>query len=91
LLSAGVAAGLPHIVCYVDVEKHFYGTALARHGLGGHVAMASIDPKAFSASLRRIHADDALAARARAAAPGFLSRGHQPMESALPEAVAALL
>lgn len=90
-VSAGLAAGLPHIVCYVDLEKHFYGTALARHGLGGHVAMALIDPKAFGESLRRIYADDVLSGHARAAAPGFLARGHLPMEQALPEAVASLL
>jgi hypothetical protein len=53
--------------------------------------MASIEPEAFGASLRRIHADEALAARARAAAPGFLARGHKPIEQTLPEAVASLL
>jgi hypothetical protein len=88
---AALAAGLANIICYPDLEKRFYGLALARHGLGGHVAMAGIEPAAFGASLKRIHADEALAARARAAGPAFLARGQKPFDEALMEAVAELM
>jgi rhamnosyltransferase subunit B len=90
-VCAGLAAGLPHVVCHYDLEKLVTGTALARHGFGGHVALASIRPEPFGASLARLHRDEALAARARAAAPGFRRRAQVPLGPAVAEAVAALL
>lgn len=90
-VCAGLAAGLPHIICYPDIEKLFYGHALARLRLGGHVSLATLDPKAFGASLRRIHADEAMAGRAREAAPGFRGRPQPPLEQAVVEAAAELL
>lgn len=90
-VCAGLAAGLPHIVCYPDLEKLFHGRALAGLGLGGHVAMAGIRPDAFGASLKRIHADGALAERARAAAPGFRERSRTSLEELIEAAVAGLL
>lgn len=89
-VCAGLAAGLPHVVCYPDIEKQFYGRALARLGCGGHVGLASIEPKAFGASLKRIYQDDAMSARARDAAPAFRERGGPSVEAAVVEAVAAL-
>lgn len=88
-VCAGLAAGLPQVVCHYDVEKLLHGLAIARLGLGGHVSLASIDAKAFGASLSALHRDEALAARARAAAAGFRARG-APFEPALVEAAAAL-
>ena len=82
-VCAGLAAGLPHIVFHYDLEKLVHGRALARAGLGGHVALAAIEPEAFADSLRRIHADDALAARARAAGPGFLARSQPDADRAI--------
>ena len=90
-VCAGLAAGLPHIVCYLDLEKLFHGRALAGLGLGGHVAMAGIRPDAFGPSLKRIHADDAMAARARAAAPGFRERSSPSLEEMVEAALAELL
>jgi rhamnosyltransferase subunit B len=82
-VCAGLAAGLPHVVFHFDLEKHLHGRALARVGLGGHVALAEIQPEVFAASLRRVHADQALSARARAAGPGFLSRPQPDADSAI--------
>ncbi|HEV2866697.1 MAG TPA: glycosyl transferase-like UDP-glucuronosyltransferase [Allosphingosinicella sp.] len=90
-VCAGMAAGLAHVIAYLDIEKYAYGRALARHGLGGHVAMAGIQPKPFAASLQRLYGDEGLIGRAKAAAPVLLARGQQPMEAAVLEAVAALV
>lgn len=90
IICAGLAAGIPHIVCHYDVEKITHGVALARAGLGGHVALAAIKPRAFAESLAKVHADEALQQRARAAARGFLARGQVPLREAVAEAVAAL-
>jgi hypothetical protein len=89
-VSSGMAAGVPHVVFHYDLEKLCCGVAVARAGLGGHIALASLEPRAFAASLDRLYRDEALAARARAAAPGFRSRGQPPPEQAVTEAVAAL-
>ena len=90
-VCAGLAIGLPHIVCYPDLEKRFHGFALARHGLGGHVSLAQLDPKAFGASLKRIHGDEALAARSLAAGADFRSRPQPPMAETVAQAVADLI
>jgi hypothetical protein len=87
----GLAAGLPHVICHYDLEKWSHGLALARAGLGGHVALRSIQPRAFADSLVRVFHDDALAARVRAAAPGFRSRPQPPLPQAIAEAVAELV
>ena len=90
-VCAGLAAGLPHIVCYLDLEKLLHGRALAHLGLGGHVGLPAIRPDAFGESLKRIHADEAMAARARDDAPGFRNRGQPPLEDMVVAAVATLL
>ena len=91
LVCAGLAAGLPHVVVHADLEKLSYGHALARAGLGGHVALHALRPDAFAASLRRVHGDDALAARARAAAPDFLARDRRDQPSLVAQAAADLV
>jgi len=88
---ASLAAGLPHVIFYYDLEKLLNGVALARLGLGGHVSLRSLEPRAFAASLRKIYHDDEMAARVRAAAPGFLERGQVSLEEAVCAAVPALL
>lgn len=90
IICAGFAAGLPHVVCYYDLEKLTHGLALTRAGLGGHVSLGAIKPQAFAESLVRVHGDEALVQRARAAAPGFLARGQVPLHDAVAAAVAAL-
>jgi UDP:flavonoid glycosyltransferase YjiC (YdhE family) len=89
-VSEGFAAGLPHVVFHYDLEKLLTGHAVARLGLGGHVALPSLKPERFGADLARLHADAALAGRAQAAADGFRARRQQSFEEAIVEAVAAL-
>ncbi|MDQ8757525.1 glycosyl transferase-like UDP-glucuronosyltransferase [Sphingosinicella sp. LHD-64] len=89
-VCAGLTAGLPQVVCHYDLEKLATGLGLARAGLGGHVPLATIQPRAFADSLVRVYQDDAIAARARAAAPGFLERGQIHHDEAVVAAVAAL-
>ena len=86
-VCAGLVAGLPQVVCHYDLEKLVYGLAVARAGMGGHAPLGGIDPEAFSASLKQVYHDEPLAARARAAAPGFRSRGQIPEARAVAEAV----
>jgi rhamnosyltransferase subunit B len=90
-VAAGLAAGLPQVVCHYDLEKLVHGLALARAGLGGHVSLGSIQPRPFADSLVRVHGDEALMARAQAAAPEFLRRGQIPHDDAVREAVHALV
>ena len=89
-LCAGAAAGLPHIVCHYDLEKLLNGVAVAKHGLGGHVALGSLEPKAFASSLVQLYRDEALAACARATARSIRERQQISPETAAIAAVAAL-
>jgi len=91
LTCACLAAGLPHVVFYYDLEKLLTGLALARLGVGGHVSLPALEPRAFAESLVQVHRDDAMLARARAAAPAFLARDRAPLHRAVAEAVAALI
>jgi hypothetical protein len=90
-VAAGMAAGLPQVVCHYDLEKLTHGVALARAGLGGHVSLGAIQPRPFADSLVKLHGDDAFAARARAAGPGYLERGQIPHDDAVVAAVAELV
>lgn len=89
-ICAGLTVGLPHVVCHFDLEKLTHGLALARIGLGGHVALNAIKPGPFADSLVRLFDDEAIAGRARAAAPEFRARPQAPFRQAMLEAVAAL-
>jgi rhamnosyltransferase subunit B len=73
-VSSSLLAGLPQIVCHYDLEKALTAAALTALGAAGEVARDAIDPAAMAASLRRAHADEGLAARARALAPTFRAR-----------------
>ncbi len=90
IICAGLAAGLPHVVCHYDLEKLTHGLALARAGLGGHVLLGTIKPQPFADSLASLFNDEAIAGRARAAAPEFRARPQAPFRQAVLEAVAAL-
>jgi hypothetical protein len=89
-VSAGLHAGLPNVVFHQDLEKLLHGVAVARLGLGGYAALQSLNPERFGADLAKLHADEALAARARAAAKTFRARRQPPVEEAVVQAVAAL-
>ncbi len=65
-VCAAMAAGLPQVVCHFDLEKILHGLAVAREGLGGHVALGNLNPERFGADLAGLYRDEALAQRARA-------------------------
>ncbi len=90
-ICAGLVAGLPHVVCHYDLEKLINGLAVARAGLGGHVSLSAIRREPFAESLARLFADETIAAKARAAAPGFRARPQALYQDAVGEAVAALV
>lgn len=89
-VCAGLHAGLPQVVVHFDLEKLLHGLAIARIGVGGHAALGALDPQRFGADLRALHADEALAQRARVAAEGFRARRQPAAEAVLLDAVAAL-
>jgi UDP:flavonoid glycosyltransferase YjiC (YdhE family) len=90
-VCSGLLAGLPQVVCPYDLEKTVYARAVTKLGLGGFVPMTRIKPAAFAESLINLYRDDALAARAREAAPGFQARYSAPMQQEMADAVEALL
>jgi hypothetical protein len=90
-VCSALLAGLPQVICHFDLEKQIHARAITDLGVGGMVAMPQIDPDAFAASLVQVHGDDALAARARAAAPGFHARYDRSMEESVADAAEALL
>jgi UDP:flavonoid glycosyltransferase YjiC (YdhE family) len=89
-VSAGLLAGLPQVVFHYDLEKLLNGLAVARLGLGGHTALATLKPERFGPDLAALHGDDALAARARAAGERFRARAMPHADAAVVEAVGAL-
>jgi rhamnosyltransferase subunit B len=90
-VCSALLAGLPQVVCPYDLEKTVYARAVTKFGLGGFVPLAQIKPAAFAKSLINLHRDDALADRAREAAPGFQARYSAPMQQEMADAVEALL
>lgn len=90
-VCSALLAGLPQVICHFDLEKLIHASAITRLGLGGMVAMQRIEAEPFAASLREVYRNDALADRARAAAPGFRSRYDRPKEESIADAVDALL
>ena len=73
-VCSAMAAGLPQVVFHFDLEKILHGLAIARLGLGGHVALANLDPERFGADLAALYRDEALTKRARAKAVDLASR-----------------
>jgi rhamnosyltransferase subunit B len=90
-VCSALLAGLPQVVCPYDLEKTVYARAVTKLGLGGFVPITQIEPEAFASSLVDLFRDDALAARAREAAPGFHARYSTPMQQDIADAVEALL
>lgn len=90
-VCSALLAGLPQVICHFDLEKMIHAQAVTSLGLGGMVAMLQIEPEAFAASLLQVYRDDALAQRARAAAPAFRGRYDRPKAESVAEAVERLL
>jgi UDP-N-acetylglucosamine:LPS N-acetylglucosamine transferase len=90
-VCSALLAGLPQVICHFDLEKLIHARALTKLGLGGMVPMKQIEPDAFAASLVEVYRNEDLAARARAAAPGFRSRYDKPKEESVADAVDDLL
>jgi len=85
-VSSALVAGIPQAVTHYDLEKRITGHGVMRLGVGGQVALQSIKPDVFAASLKSLYEDDAVQARCRALAPSFRARVGRPLEL---EAVAA--
>lgn len=88
---SALCAGLPHVAVPFDLEKRLTGAALAAEGLGRSIDFRGLERDRFAALLRESFADDALVARAIAAAPGFRARVGRPSAAVAADAVEALL
>ena len=89
-VCSGLMAGLPQVICFFDLEKMLHADAITRLGVGGKVAMGQIEPEPFAASLTALYGNEAVAARARAAAPGFRARYERSKTELVADAVEAL-
>lgn len=74
ITSSAFVAGVPMVVVPVDLEKMVQARGVTRLGLGGWAAPRTIVADKFAADLGRLARDAELAARSRAAAPGFRER-----------------
>lgn len=74
MVSGALIAGLPHVVAYHDLEKQLNGDAVVALGLGKSVARHTGDVAGLAAAIGEAYGDGAMAARAKAAAPGFRQR-----------------
>jgi rhamnosyltransferase subunit B len=54
-VCSALLAGLPQVVTHYDLEKSFMGDAIARNGLGGHIALQDIKAEPFADSLRQFY------------------------------------
>ncbi|WP_373486761.1 glycosyl transferase-like UDP-glucuronosyltransferase [Blastomonas sp.] len=70
-VCSALLSGLPQVVVHYDLEKRMTGFALAKHQLGGHIALNGIKPEAFARSLRQYHAAAAPHEKVQQAAAGF--------------------
>lgn len=73
-LCSALLAGLPQVVTYYDLEKQLHGGVIAAAGLGASVRLQQAEADGLAAIIGSTYDDDAIAARARAAAAGFVSR-----------------
>lgn len=90
-VCSALLTGLPQVICHFDLEKQIYARAITDMAVGGMVPMLQIEPEAFAASLVQVYRDDALAARAHAAAQGFQTRYDRAKEESVADAAEALL
>jgi rhamnosyltransferase subunit B len=73
-LCSALLAGLPQMVTHYDLEKKLHASALAAAGLGNSLPLHDVDVESFAAAINAAYDDSALAARVRAASPGFAAR-----------------
>ncbi|MBA3897156.1 MAG: glycosyl transferase-like UDP-glucuronosyltransferase [Sphingomonadaceae bacterium] len=73
LLCTALLSGVPHLVTHYDLEKSLNAAALERIGVGMGVPLRA-DRATITAAIASAYGDDAMAERARAAAPGFRAR-----------------
>lgn len=89
-VCAGLAAGLPQVVCHYDLEKLGHGLAMAKAQVGGHVQLAAIKTEPFAQSLLQIYRDGGFATRAGALAAELRDREGAYFHDAARAAVAEL-
>lgn len=73
-VSSALLAGLPQLIVPGDIEKRMIAAGVAELGLGTVLPLEKLDADSFAATLKGGFEDDALAVRARNAAPGFRAR-----------------
>jgi hypothetical protein len=89
-VSSALLAGLPHILVPFDVEKRLIAGSVTGLGLGLTMPFDAMEARPFAEFLRVAAADEALAARARAAAPAFRARMNGQSEEQAATMVAEL-
>jgi UDP:flavonoid glycosyltransferase YjiC (YdhE family) len=90
-ICSAMLAGLPQIVCHYDLEKKLNGRAVTQAGLGVLAPLVALKPELFAAAAAQMHADEALAARARAVAKDLRARYSKTMPESVAGAVNELL
>lgn len=86
-VCSGLLAGLPQIICPVDLEKALIAAAVTRLNVGGAASLRSLQPDRFGGALRRVYDDALLRERARVFAAELRRRTQSPFEMSLFEAV----
>jgi rhamnosyltransferase subunit B len=89
-ICANLLAALPQMIVSFDLEKRLIGTRVAALGLGDQCEHFAVDPPALAARIDALAADTALAAKLRAAAPGFHARMAVSLEEEVAKAVREL-
>jgi len=89
--STALLAGLPHFVLPYDLEKEMTAANVLELGLGWRGDFGTMEAGPLAAALRAAYEDGALAARARAAAPGFRARMARGGEEETIDAIEALI
>ena len=87
-VSSALVSGIPQAVTHYDLEKRIAGHGVMRLGVGGQVALQTIKPDIFAASLRALYDDETIRQRCLTLAPSFRTRAARPLEV---EAVAATI
>ncbi len=74
MACSSLLAGLPMMFMPFDIEKRMVSASVVEMGFGARLDFEHVDAGRLSTILRETYADDALAARTRAAAPAFRAR-----------------
>lgn len=90
-VCAGMLAGIPQVLCPLDLEKALIAASVGQLGVGGVAPMKSIRREPFAASLRRIYESCQLAERAADLACDLRERVITPFHSSVVKAIARLV